>query len=224
MKNHVEIVEQIKKNAEKVRELEEKAKNAKYSQRNEPEIVKAYQDAELLRIENKVLHDNARQALFAEALPVILEELHKFSGKPYGEKTEKKISEAIKARISCAVYIRREYTGDTLHMIPLDKNGFSGTGVWSYDDFDVVTVWHGGERARVLIDNKLQDVAPEEFRLSNCGEYVENTREQAEKIRAAFEDMKKARAEYERKISAFNALLPSGIERTSRGEYRNYIF
>lgn len=40
-----------------------------------------------LEIERRILKDNARAALVAEAWPVIREACEKYAGKPYGEKT-----------------------------------------------------------------------------------------------------------------------------------------
>lgn len=222
MEKTVDIIAKIKANAKKAEALEAKVKESKWSERKAAEIVSAAQEAELLKIENKVLHDNARQALFSEALPVILEELHKFSGKPYGEKTEKKISDAVKARINCAFYMRNEYSGTALHLIPLNENGFSGT-MFNYQDFDIYTQYENGERPRVLIDNKIQEVPADKFYLSYCAEYVENPREHAEKIRAEFAALKEARAAYERKCSEFNSLLPSGISHVTPREPKNYL-
>lgn len=222
MKKTAEILAEIRENRTKAEELNRFIKSAKWSERNEPAIVKAAEEEEILQIENKILHDNARRALYAEALPVILEELSKFKGKPYGEKTEKKISDAIKARINCGFYMRNEYSGTALHLIPMNENGFSGT-MFNYQDFDIYTQYENGDRPRVLIDNKIQEVPADKFYLSYCAEYVENPREHAEKIRAEFAALKEARAAYERKCSEFNSLLPSGISHANPREPKNYL-
>ena len=122
MKKTAEILAEIRENRTKAEELNRFIKSATWSERNSPAIVMAAEEEEILQVENKILHDNARRALYAEALPVILEELSKFKGKPYGEKTEKKISDAVKARINCAFYMRNEYSGTALHLIPLNEN------------------------------------------------------------------------------------------------------
>lgn len=222
MKKTAEILAEIRENRTKAEELNRFIKSATWSERNSPAIVMAAEEEEILQVENKILHDNARRALYAEALPVILEELSKFKGKPYGEKTEKKISDAVKARINCAFYMRNEYSGTALHLIPLNENGFSGT-MFNYQDFDIYTQYENGERPRVLIDNKIQEVPADKFYLSYCAEYVENPREHAEKIRAEFAALKEARAAYERKCSEFNSLLPSGISHVTPREPKNYL-
>ncbi len=222
MKKSAEILAEIREKSAKAESLEAAVKAAKWSERNAPEIQRAAEEAELLRIENKILHDNARRSLFAEALPVILEELSKFKGKPYGEKTEKKISDAVRARLNCAFYMRSEYSGTALHLVPLNENGFSGT-MFNYQDFDIYTQYENGERPRVLVDNKIQEVPADKFFLSYCAAYVENPREHAEKIRAEFAALKEARAAYERKCSEFNSLLPSGISHANPREPKNYL-
>lgn len=218
MKKAFEIMEQMKQNRAKIEALEGKVKSAKWEERKFSDFMEAAKEAELLKIENKVLHDNARQALFSEALPVILEELHKFSGKPYGEKTEKKISDAVKARINCAFYMRSEYSGTGLHLVPLNEKGFSGCSVFGYGDFDIYTKYENGERPRVLVDNKIQMVPAEKFFLTNCAAYVENTRERAEAIRAGYAALEKQQRELESKCSEFNNLLPSGLSHANPRE------
>lgn len=221
MKKYADILNEIKTNAERVKELDSFTKSAKWSERNAAEIVKAAAEAETIRIENKILHDNARRALVAEVLPIILEELNKYNGKPYGEKTREKINSAVKARANCAFYIdSRTYGGDRLNIVPLDKNGYSGTGIFRYNDFEILPVYENGEPLRVLIDNKINVLPAEKLFISNCPEYVENTREHAEAIRAEFNAIKIARDEYAEKISAFNKMIPSGLKEIP---YVNYI-
>ena len=218
MEKTVDIIARIKANAKKAEALEAKVKAAKWSERKAAEIVSAAQKAELLKIENKVLHDNARQALFSEALPVILEELEKYKGRPYGEKTEKKISDAVKARINCAFYMRNEYSCTAVHLVPLNEKGFSGCSVFGYGDFDIYTKYENGERPRVLVDNKIQMVPAEKFFLTNCAAYVENTRERAEAIRAGYAALEKQQRELESKCSEFNSILPSGLSHANARE------
>lgn len=222
MKKSADILTDIKKNAKRAEELENFVKSSKWTERRAPEFAKAAEGAELLRIENKILLDNARQALFSEVFPVILEQLSKYRGKPYGEKTEQKISDAVKAATNCRFYMRSEYSGTVLHIIPLNENGYSGSR-FGYADFDIYTKYENGERPRVLIDNKIQEVPAEKFFISNCAQYVENPRERAETIRAEFAALKEARAEYERKCSEFNSLLPSGIGHANPREPKNYL-
>lgn len=222
MKKSADILAEIREKSAKAESLEAAVKAAKWSEENATEIAAKAQKAEILRVECKVLHDNARRALYAEAMPIVLEELSKFKGKPYGEKTEKKISDAIKARVNCSFYMRNEYSGTVLHLIPLNENGFSGT-MFNYQDFDIYTRYENGERPRVLIDNRIQEVPADKFCLNYCAEYVENPREHAEKILAEFAELKKARDEYRAKISAFNVLLPSGIGHVSEREPKNYL-
>lgn len=203
MKKCADILNEIKANAERAKELNSAAA-----------------EVELLRIENKILHDNARRALVAEVLPVILEELNKYSGKPYGEKTREKINNAVKARTGCAFYIdTSSYGNNCLNIVPLDKNGYSGTGVFRYNDFEIYPAYENGERLRVLIDNKINVLPAEKLCISNCPEYVENVREHAEAIRNEYNAVKKARDEYAAKVAAFNNMIPSGLKELPHVSY-----
>ena len=124
----------------------------------------------------------------------------------------------MKARINCAFYMRSEYSGTGLHLVPLNEKGFSGCSVFGYGDFDIYTQWDGNDRPRVLVENKIQMVPAEKFFLTNCAAYVENTRERAEAIRAGYAALEKQQRDLESKCSEFNSLLPSGLSHANARE------
>lgn len=225
MKKSAEILAEIREKSAKAEALEAAVKAAKWSEKNAPEIAAKAQEAELLRVECKVLHDNARRALYAEVMPIVCETLKKYDGKPYGEKTEKKIADEIKSRCNIHFYMRREYKNTALHLVPLNSQGYSGT-MFNYQDFDIY-----GEREKIgdeapqALDenNKIHAFPPEAFRLSYCAPYIDDARAHAEKILAEFAALKKARDEYREKISAFNDLLPSWIGHANEREPKNYL-
>lgn len=51
----------------------------------------------IAEVATRILQENARAALIAEATPVILKACEKYNGKPYGEKTRDKIRQEVKA-------------------------------------------------------------------------------------------------------------------------------
>lgn len=225
MKKSAEILAEIKENAKKAEALEAAVKSAKWSERNAAEITEKAQAAELLRIENKILHDNARRALYAEVMPIVCETLKKYEGKPYGEKTEKKVADEIKSRCNVHFYMRREYKNTALHLVPLNSQGYSGT-MFNYQDFDIYGAREKvGDEAPQALDenNKIHAFQPEAFRLSYCAPYIDDTKAHAQKILAEFAELKKARDEYRKKIDAFNSLLPSGISHANEREPKNYL-
>src|SRR5574344_1786958 len=75
----------------------------------ENDMMKASAEKKDLRITLKILISNARIALFNEVLPVALEVLKKYAGKPYGDKTKQKISDEIKEKTNCWFYITSCY-------------------------------------------------------------------------------------------------------------------
>ena len=214
MKTFEEIARTIRENAARAAKLDETVNNTPYSKRTEPEIVAAAAEAELLKIENRILHDNARLSYVAEVLPAVVEEFQKFAGKPYGEKTKEKIKDACKARVGCAAYIGYKYSTLELLLVPLDGNGHSGTGMFRYNDLDLrmknQTV--GGDGLKLLEDNKIQPFMADDLGVCDGVEYVEDARTRAELIKIQFAEVKKAWEAYNSACSTFNRLVPSGIE------------
>ena len=228
MKSWKYIEKQIRKNGEKAAALDEALKAAKWSERNAPEIVKQAQEAELLRVENAILKDNARRAFVMELLPVALDELKKYAGKPYGEKTKDKISEAFHARTGHKFYISRNNYTTILSFICLNAQGYSGTGIFSYKDTDAETVWTGGTSNTVLTaENKIDPDAltVENFRVVYCNEYDETPRATARAIIKANAALNAAREKYEDMCSKYNRLIPSKMKQANPHEYgKIYLF
>ena len=72
-----------------------------------------------LEIETKIRHDNLRRMIYTEALPIALDILRKYNGKPYGEKTKQKIIDEMKTRFNCALYLSNSY-GGKIDLVPLN--------------------------------------------------------------------------------------------------------
>ena len=212
MKSYQEIEATIKENSAAIAELDALSKSAKWSERTEPRIVDACKRAELLRIENKILHDNARRAYFAEVIPAVYDEFMKYQGKQYGDKTKEKISAACKKRVSCAAYISQSYARCVLHLVPLDGDGFSGTGLFRYKDFEIRLNYPISDERDMLKDNRIQGFSVNDLYIADCGVYEVDPRSHAELIQIQFEEVKKAWKVYQSACSTFNRLCPSGIE------------
>ena len=224
MKSTNQILDTIKRNSDKAVQLETIVKNTPYSKHTEAEIVKAANDAQILRIANKFLHDNARITFYENVMPVVLESFQSYSGKAYGEKTKAKINDEIKARANCHVYIEQTNYSCYIHIVPLNKDGYTDY-TWNYKDFEVSTHWSGGKNTPILIDNKINPDALnlENWYLTDCGEYAENATKSARELLKKFEATKKAWNELVKACEDFNKFCPSKIEHRDYYHYKNYL-
>lgn len=71
-----------------------------------------------LKIARELMKNNACVALYHDVLPVALEVLQKYSGKPYGDKTRDKIAQEVKARTGSRAYIGSRYGNDEINIYP----------------------------------------------------------------------------------------------------------
>lgn len=226
MENYKNIIEQMKKNNAEIKEIENFFDGLRYPAEIKitPQMVKAAKAArqaasekrgerlQNLKIENAILRDNARRAYAADVLPAVLAILKKYDGKAYGEKTRDKMRDELKAAKSCAFHISREYYRDELHLVPLDEKGYSLT-FCNYSDFEFSTSWTDGS-PRLLNDNKINGkITPDELRLQNCGEYVENVPERVKQIKSAYAAALAAESAARQAATEYNKLLPSGTLR-----------
>ena len=135
---------------------------------------------------NMIEHDNKRQMLYRSVMPHILDILHKYNGKQYGERTREKMREELKEKCNCSFYLSNGYGAD-ISIAPLDKNGFSGTN-WSYSDFDIYVKYPTRGELRPLSDTNTicGNFAFEDFKLSNCHEQVNDVEAHADNILYSF--------------------------------------
>lgn len=186
------------------------------------DIEAAAAELEPLNIELKIRHDNLRRMIYDATLPAILEILQKWNGKPYGEKTKQKISDEMKARFNCALYLSNTY-GGKIDLVPLNGEGYTNYN-FKYDDFDIYTRYKDGQRPNILNDNRINGaLTPDDVYLSDCPEIVPDPSARAAEILAAFTELKRKQDQFEREITKFNNLLPSGIERRHISSFRNYL-
>lgn len=173
----------------------------------ENDLIKASEEKKDLQITIKILKSNAKIALFNEVMPVALEVLAKYDGKPYGEKTKQKISDEIKEKTNCRFYITSWWDSHSFNIYPVDGfgNGYNITCGTKYTD---------GSQKPLLIDNKIQLVTFDEIALYYVSrEYVENIPQRIEAIKAAHAEAVAKQDELKAACDRFNALAVGDIDR-----------
>lgn len=134
MKKFNEIIKEVNKTYQKIKEVEEKTKELqntyltivnlkeRHEKRKtvENELVRLEEKKKDLQITIKILNSNAKIALYSETMPIVLEVLAKYKNKPYGPKTEEKIKDEIKEKTNCSFYISTRYSSQEYHIIPLE--------------------------------------------------------------------------------------------------------
>ena len=211
MEDYKITMQRIQENAAKIAEQEEIIKNSKWSERTAPRIENAAKQAELLKIENAVLTDNARRAFILDMIPAALDALRPYAGKSYGPKTEEKIKAAFKASTGHTFYIKQQYYSCALVFVFLNEKGFSGCSPLGYKDTEAHTIWNGGNTTAILTpENKINPDAltPGNFSVSCCAEYQDDARKHAEQIHTAFLEIDAERRALETKINAYNKIRP----------------
>ena len=167
-------------------------------------------------IAEKLLRNNAKIALFTEIMPIVLEVFNKYSGKPYGEKTEEKIREEIKQITGCIAYISKSYSQYKYVLTDLKTNLSIECG----------TKYINGEQKPLLINNKIQTISIEEIELFYINNLYFND------INSTIADLKRIYAlayekqqELEKICTQFNALAVDGIENiyATKHIYNNLI-
>lgn len=166
----------------------------------------AGQETKDLYLSLYLLKNNARIALFNDVMPVLLEVLEKYKGKPYGEKTRDKISKEVEEKAGARAYIGTRYNQEEISVYPS-----SGYG----NDYSITigTKYINGKQDRILIDNKIQLVPLENF----CLWYIKD--KYISDVPAAIADMKELynkavsmQKELDKVCSAFNKYAVDGIE------------
>lgn len=132
------------------------------------------------KIQRSLLTTNARIAFFKETAPVLLEELNRFVGKPYGEKTKEKIYNAFKARTNCGFYIKG-YNCDCIDLYTLEP--------YRNCEITIGTVYTPalGVRKAFLKDNKICPVEMTDLHIYyNSNNYIEDIPARIEEIKAKY--------------------------------------
>lgn len=219
MKKYVEILEEIKRTGEAIRAAEARENElvksymkvcdlrGRHQARKavEGEIVENQQRCKDLELTRKILKNNAKVALFNDVLPVALEILKKYSGKPYGEKTREKIAEEVKAATNCRFYIGSRYGSHSFEVYPVDAFG---------NDYNIScgTEYTNGNKKPLLIDNKIQLVSFEEIALYYISrDYVEDIPHRVEELKQLYKEAVVKQKELKTICSCFNTLAVGDI-------------
>lgn len=160
-----------------------------------------------LEIEKRILNDNARAALVAEAWPVIREACKKYAGKPYGEKTRA----AIRAAVNNAGFgfYFDGYTDEKSRVIIYElENGYRAHGVEA-EAHAVETAPAGRYSYFIGADNRINTEA---VTAKARATYTENPAKAAREIAKAIKAYTEATKALEAQRRELAALLPSGIE------------
>lgn len=155
---------------------------------------------------------NAKIAIFRQVLPVVLDTISKYAGKPFGDKTSAKFCDEVKAATGCYVYFDRKSWGDNIELSP----------VCNPYDFKVVCgpVTGAKEDENHLFDgNRLKAPAGvERFKLwGDRSEPYEDISGTIAKMRRLYDLAIEKQKELETVCNQFNALACGNIERLKAG-------
>lgn len=219
MKKFIEILDDIKQTNKAIKAAEAQENELVESYMNvcdlrerhearkavENEMLENNEHKKDLVLTRKILTNNAKIALFNEVLPVALEILKKYSGKPYGEKTREKIAEEIKAATNCRFYINSRYDSHYFDVYPVDVFG---------NDYNIScgTKYANGDKKPLLVNNKIQLVAFDDLELYYISnEYVEDVPRRVKELKAVYKEAVAKQKELEHICNRFNALAVGDI-------------
>lgn len=193
-----ELTELIRHGNWKEHEDEISAARAKRDEAHEP--------IPAAKLRAAILRDNALRAFFEEIAPQAVEIFQKYSGKPYGEKTRRKIADEIHEKTGFYCYI----SANSYH----SKMQFAAgetRAPWTYDEMEL-SLYHGSENERrPLLDskNKINMESADALQPYDRRPYVEDPEEQAQKIEAAHKKALEAWETWSAAASAYNELIPT---------------
>lgn len=150
-----------------------------------------------------ILNNNKTIFVINNAAPVIIEEFTKYAGRPYGEKTRQKISDAIKTRCGVRAYIDISDYGKRAIDIYSDMIGYC-PDARIYSTFDT----ENNTRTPFLTDdNKINAAAFENMQITtyNANNYVVNIDAYLTERAARRERINAAKKELERAAADYNA-------------------
>ena len=165
----------------------------------ENDMIKISEKKQDLQITLKILQNNAKIALFNEVMPVALEVLSKYNGKPYGTKTKQKISDEVKEKTNCRFYISSRYDSDSFDIYPSDAS----------NEYNIScgTDYTNGSHKQILIDNKIQPVKFEEVQPYYISrEYVTDIPQRVETLKSLYKEAVAKQEELKAICDSFNKL------------------
>lgn len=165
------------------------------------DLKKAEETTKNLSLTIKFLQNNARISLFHDVMPVLLDILSKYKGKPYGEKTREKIAKELEERIGARAYISTRYDTDEIRIYP--SNSFGNT----------YTITVGTKpNEHILIDNKIQILPLESFSIWYINSrYFEDIQAAIDEMETLYNKAYSMQKELDSVCSAFNKYAVEGI-------------
>lgn len=220
MKKFNEIIKEINKTYQKIKEVEEKTKELqntyltivnlkeRHEKRKtvENELVRLEEKKKDLQITIKILNSNAKIALYSETLPIVLEVLAKYKNKPYGPKTEEKIKDEIKEKTNCSFYISTRYSSQEYHIIPLE---FSNNNY----NIECGSKCIDGKQKKLLDENKIQVLEFNDLALYYASkEYIDNIPKRIKELKRLYKKAYEKQQELEKICSEYNNLAVGNIK------------
>lgn len=220
MKKFADIIKEVNKTQQKIKEVDEKSKEIRKTYLNimdikkrhekmktvENDIVRLEEKKEDLQITIKILNSNAKIALFNEVMPQVLEVLAKYKNKPYGPKTEQKIKDEIKEKTNCIFYISDRYSSQEYHIIPLE---FSGN---TYN-IECGTKYIDGKQKKLLEENKIQALEFDDLTLYYTSkEYIDNIPKRIKELKKLYKKAYEKQQELAALCSEYNNLVVGNIK------------
>lgn len=220
MKKFTEILKDVNKTYQKIKEVEEKAKELqntyltimdlkeRHEKRKtvENDMIKLEEKKKDLQITIKILNSNAKIAFYNETMPIVLEVLAKYKNKPYGPKTEQKIKDEIKEKTNCSFYISERYGSQTYHIIPLE---FSSNNY----NIECGTKCIDGKQKKLLEENKIQVLEFNDLTLYYTSkEYIENIPKRIKELKRLYKKAYEKQQELEKICSEYNNLAVGNIK------------
>lgn len=220
MKKFTEILKEVNKTYQTIKEVEEKSKELqntyltimdlkeRHEKRKavENDIARIEEKKKDLQITVKILNSNAKIALYNEVMPEVLEVLAKYKNKPYGSKTEQKIKDEIKEKTNCSFYISTRYGSQTYNIIPLE---FSGN---TYN-IECGTKCIDGKQKKLLEENKIQALEFSDITLCYASkEYIDNIPKRIKELKRLYKKAYEKQQELGIICSEYNNLVVGNIK------------
>ncbi len=155
------------------------------------------------KIESALYRDNAKAALLAELKSAALEILEKYNGKPYGEKTSRKISDEMKAKTGFYMSLYQQYSSSEIHFYY-----GSPCGPFGSDNLEI-GYYKGTEGNRpILEENKIRLDSFDALRPTHGEKTTEDPAARTAEIFVAYKEAEAAQAAWEAARNKYNHLIP----------------
>lgn len=168
----------------------------------------------------EIVKNNACIALYNEVMPIILDTLKAYEGKPHGEKTAEKIRYELKAKTNCFVCI--SYKGINISAIAVGGSPSRDYRITVGGTYNP----ESGERNSLLTpDNKIKVLPLESFMLCYISNtYIENVPEAIQALKSIRAEAYKQQQKLKELCNQYNALAVGNLERLRCDKYINKEF